>query len=169
MMHLRQVRDSLRTGQDGYGCCSECASALHDDFVKALDNLGIAELPVDEPFGHRSVRYIRDAVLTLRLPPWSTIHHTKRIMYTRKCNIHIILQPAIKRIWRELQGLRLTDYQATSSKGGSSAWEKTTYSFESMLSAIQKEKDDDGDDSVEDDSVEDDSVEDDSFFFSDST
>ncbi|KAG6080523.1 hypothetical protein E4U33_007532 [Claviceps sp. LM78 group G4] len=134
MIHLRQVRDSLRTGQDGYGCCSECASALHDDFVKALDDIGLTELPLDEPFGHLSVRYIRDAVLTLRLPPCYTIHQTKRIMYTRKCNIHAILQPPLERIVDELKGLRLADYQATSSesdsKGGSPTWEETTYSFD---------------------------------------
>ncbi|KAG6046835.1 hypothetical protein E4U17_007716 [Claviceps sp. LM77 group G4] len=113
MIHLRQVRDSLRTGQDGYGCCSECASALHDDFVKALDDIGLTELPLDEPFGHLS---------------------TKRIMYTRKCNIHAILQPPLERIVDELKGLRLADYQATSSesdsKGGSPTWEETTYSFD---------------------------------------
>ncbi|KAG5937242.1 hypothetical protein E4U59_004487 [Claviceps monticola] len=112
MTHLHQVRDSLRTGQDGYGCCRECSFALHEDFVKALDNVGLAGLSPDETPGHGSVQYIREAVLTLQLPPWSTFHQPNRIMYTPKCNIHAMLQPVINRVWCELQGLRLKDYQA---------------------------------------------------------
>ncbi|KAG6072588.1 hypothetical protein E4U15_006892 [Claviceps sp. LM218 group G6] len=131
MTHLYQVRESLRTGQDGYGwqCCQECSYALHEDLVKALDNVGLAGLSLDETSGNGSVRYVGEAVLTLRLPPWSTYHQSNRIMYTSKCNIHVMLQPVINRVWCELQGLRLGDYQATS-KGGSPAWENTTFNFE---------------------------------------
>ncbi|KAG6065253.1 hypothetical protein E4U32_007542 [Claviceps aff. humidiphila group G2b] len=119
MTHLYQVRDSLRTGQDGYGCCRDCSSTLHEAFVKALDNVGLAGLSLDETFGHGSVRHVRDALLSLRLPPWSTFHHSNRIELeqTRKCDIHIMLQPVIERVWGELEGLRLKDYQAAS-KGG---------------------------------------------------
>ncbi|KAG6258298.1 hypothetical protein E4U24_002613 [Claviceps purpurea] len=114
MTHLYQVRESLRTGQDGYGCCQECAYALHEDFVKALDNVGLAGLSLDETSGNGSVRYVREAVRALRLPPWSTYHQSNHIMFTPKCNIHVMLQPVINRVWCELQGLRLGDYQATS-------------------------------------------------------
>lgn len=56
MTHLYQVRDSLRIGQDGYGCCRDCSSTLHETFVKALDNVALAGLSL-ETFGHGSVVY----------------------------------------------------------------------------------------------------------------
>ncbi|KAG6057958.1 hypothetical protein E4U32_004843 [Claviceps aff. humidiphila group G2b] len=74
MTHLYQVRESLRTGQDGYGCCQECSYALHEDLVKALDNVGLAGLSLDETSGNGSVRYVREAVLTLRLPPGPVVY-----------------------------------------------------------------------------------------------
>ncbi|KAG6001425.1 hypothetical protein E4U43_001323 [Claviceps pusilla] len=83
----------------------------NESLFRAMDRIGIAELPITPPYGNVSVQEIRETLKTLQTPLWFKFHQYTFNTFPSRCNIHLKLQPAIKAICnRSLKGLRLEDY-----------------------------------------------------------
>ncbi|KAG5916200.1 hypothetical protein E4U42_007776 [Claviceps africana] len=111
MIHMRSVRDSLVSGRRESSCSYACAQLQLESFFEAMDQIGLVDLPLTEPFGNRSVQDIKDAVGTLQSSSWTRFHQLGNRALTLNCYLHAKLQPMVVKVCHELSGLRLEDYR----------------------------------------------------------
>ncbi|KAG5928899.1 hypothetical protein E4U53_002559 [Claviceps sorghi] len=111
MRYIRSVRDGLVMGQRGSSCSYACAQMQLESLFMALDRIGLANLPLTEPFGNRSVQDIKDVFKTPQTQSWARFHRSKKRTRNSSCYLDAKLQPIFGQVCRRLSGLKLEDHR----------------------------------------------------------
>ncbi|KAG6053392.1 hypothetical protein E4U17_004734 [Claviceps sp. LM77 group G4] len=90
------------------GCSFECTSMLLGSLMKVMDE--------DKLYTACSVKQTTRAVLSLKSGKWSTVDSDRLKASSHSCTLEELLKPDIQRLWDDLEGLNLDDYNGQKKK-----------------------------------------------------
>lgn len=113
---LDELREGLVKGRKG--CIYECSSILLGTLIKEMDKKKFRHDQLLDSLSNKSIDQVKSTVLGFKTPVWypDRYHNRYADRYSapHHCSLSSMLQPGIEDVWRNLNGLRLDEYQALS-------------------------------------------------------